>query len=137
MSKKVLGSDPFARPDDSKPSTTVNLTIRVGSRHENYGETGMAHLLEHLVFKGTPTHRTPWVEFTRRGLRTNGTTWVDRTNYYASFTASDRMPSTLAFISISIRRTSECSMMGTRGASGSLKRRIEEPCRRSFAYVLA
>ena len=42
-------------PDDSKPTTTVNLTYRVGSRHENYGETGMAHLLEHLVFKGTPT----------------------------------------------------------------------------------
>ena len=43
--------------DDSKPTTTVNLTYRVGSRHENYGETGMAHLLEHLIFKGTPTQR--------------------------------------------------------------------------------
>jgi hypothetical protein len=40
-----------ARP----PTTTVNVTYRVGSRHENYGETGMAHLLEHLIFKGTPT----------------------------------------------------------------------------------
>jgi zinc protease len=76
-------------PDASKPSTTVNLTFRVGSRHENYGETGMAHLLEHLVFKGTPTTRNPWAEFTRRGLRANGTTWVDRTNYFASFTAND------------------------------------------------
>jgi hypothetical protein len=44
-------------PDDRKPTTTVNLTYRVGSRHENYGETGMAHLLEHLMFKGSPTHR--------------------------------------------------------------------------------
>ena len=44
-------------PDDTKPSTTVNVTYRVGSRHENYGETGMAHLLEHLIFKGTPTTR--------------------------------------------------------------------------------
>ena len=43
-------------PDDSKPTTTVNLTYRVGSRHENYGETGMAHLLEHLLFKGSPKH---------------------------------------------------------------------------------
>jgi zinc protease len=43
-------------PDASKPSTTVNLTYRVGS-HENYGETGMAHLLEHLLFKGTPNTR--------------------------------------------------------------------------------
>ena len=40
--------------DDSKPTTTVNVTYRVGSKHENYGETGMAHLLEHLLFKGSP-----------------------------------------------------------------------------------
>jgi zinc protease len=44
-------------PDSSKPSTTVNTTYLVGSRHENYGETGMAHLLEHLLFKGTPAFR--------------------------------------------------------------------------------
>ena len=42
-------------PDASKPTVTVNVTYMVGSRHENYGETGMAHLLEHLMFKGTPT----------------------------------------------------------------------------------
>ena len=60
-------------PDDSKPTTTVNVTYRVGSRHENYGETGMAHLLEHLIFKGTPTHPTVWAEFAKRGLRANGT----------------------------------------------------------------
>ena len=39
-------------PDSSKPTVTVNVTYRVGSRMENYGETGMAHLLEHLMFKG-------------------------------------------------------------------------------------
>src|SRR5262245_54734654 len=77
-------------PDDSKPSTTVNATYRVGSRHENYGETGMAHLLEHLIFKGTPTHPTVWAEFSKRGLRANGTTWVDRTNYFASFAANEQ-----------------------------------------------
>jgi zinc protease len=76
-------------PDPSKPTTTVNVTYRVGSRHENYGETGMAHLLEHLVFKGTPTTKNVWAEFTKRGLRANGSTWVDRTNYYASFAAND------------------------------------------------
>jgi zinc protease len=76
-------------PDDSKPTTTVNITYRVGSRQENYGETGMAHLLEHLLFKGTPRHRTVWAEFTRRGLRANGSTWLDRTNYFASFAAND------------------------------------------------
>jgi zinc protease len=76
-------------PDDSKPTTTVNLTVRVGSRHEGYGETGMAHLLEHMLFKGTPTTRNAWAEFSKRGLRANGSTWVDRTNYYASFAAND------------------------------------------------
>ena len=43
-------------PDPSRPTVTVNMTVLVGSRHEGYGETGMAHLLEHMVFKGTPTH---------------------------------------------------------------------------------
>lgn len=76
-------------PDDSKPTTTVNVTYRVGSRNENYGETGMAHLLEHLMFKGTPTNRNVWAQFTQRGLHANGTTGQDRTNYFASFSAND------------------------------------------------
>src|SRR5690606_30216955 len=72
-------------PDQSKPTTTVNMTYLVGSRHESYGETGMAHLLEHLLFKGTPTTRNALGEFSRRGLRANGSTSSDRTNYFASF----------------------------------------------------
>jgi len=76
-------------PDDAKPTTTVNITYRVGSRHENYGETGMAHLLEHLLFKGTPRNPTAWAEFSKRGLRANGTTWLDRTNYFASFNSNE------------------------------------------------
>jgi zinc protease len=71
--------------DDSKPTVTVNLTVKAGSRMENYGETGMAHLLEHLMFKGTPKHPKVWAEFTTRGLAANGTTNADRTNYFASF----------------------------------------------------
>ncbi|TMH12948.1 MAG: insulinase family protein [Betaproteobacteria bacterium] len=74
-------------PDDSKPTTTVNLTVHVGSRQEDYGETGMAHLLEHMMFKGTPAHRNVWAEFEKRGLRANGSTSFDRTNYTASFSA--------------------------------------------------
>ena len=61
----------------------------VGSRHENYGETGMAHLLEHLVFKGTPRHPNIPKELTERGTAPNGTTWYDRTNYFATFAATD------------------------------------------------
>lgn len=76
-------------PDQSKPTVTVNITYLVGSRHENYGETGMAHLLEHLVFKGTPKNPDIDKQFNKRGMRTNGTTWLDRTNYYELFQASD------------------------------------------------
>jgi zinc protease len=76
-------------PDPSKPTITVNITYLVGSRHENYGETGMAHLLEHLLFKGTPKHPRIDQEFNQRGVRYNGTTWFDRTNYFEMFQASD------------------------------------------------
>ncbi|NYZ61852.1 M16 family metallopeptidase [Luteimonas deserti] len=76
-------------PDASRPVTTVNVTYRVGSRHEGYGETGMAHLLEHLVFKGTPTHPDIPGAMRARGIRFNGTTWYDRTNYFASFARDD------------------------------------------------
>jgi zinc protease len=76
-------------PDPSKQTMTVNITYQVGSRHEGYGETGMAHLLEHLVFKGSPKHKDIPGEFKTRGARFNGTTWVDRTNYFETFTASD------------------------------------------------
>ncbi|NLY63353.1 MAG: insulinase family protein [Alcaligenaceae bacterium] len=75
-------------PDQSKPTTTVNMTYLVGARHEQYGYTGMAHLLEHLMFRGTPTTPNALAEFSRRGLHANGSTTADRTNYYASF-ASD------------------------------------------------
>jgi zinc protease len=76
-------------PDEAKPTTTVNMTYRVGSRHESYGETGMAHLLEHLLFKGSPKHPQVWADFNNRGLNANGSTWYDRTNYTASFSAND------------------------------------------------
>ncbi|WP_231120341.1 M16 family metallopeptidase [Cognatilysobacter tabacisoli] len=72
-------------PDASKPTVTVNLAYGVGSVHENYGETGMAHLLEHLLFKGTPTHADIPGEFKKRGISANATTSLDRTNYYGSF----------------------------------------------------
>lgn len=76
-------------PDPTKPTATVNITFRVGSVHENYGETGMAHLLEHLIFKGSKKYPQPDKEFTARGFRNNGTTWLDRTNYFSTFPATD------------------------------------------------
>ena len=76
-------------PDPSKPTVTVNLTVFVGSRHEGYGESGMAHLLEHMLFKGTPDHPQVPKALQERGAAFNGTTWLDRTNYYETLPASE------------------------------------------------
>ncbi len=82
-------------PDATKPAITTNITYLVGSRHENYGETGMAHLLEHLVFKpsknfsGENGTMTPVQALNKVGARFNGTTWLDRTNYFVTFPASE------------------------------------------------
>ncbi|MFQ5734118.1 MAG: M16 family metallopeptidase [Planctomycetaceae bacterium] len=75
-------------PDASKPTVTVNLTVFVGSRHEGYGESGMAHLLEHMLFKGTPTHKHLPKALQDRGASFNGTTWLDRTNYFETLPAT-------------------------------------------------
>jgi zinc protease len=76
-------------PDPSIDTMTVHIVYLVGSRHEGYGEKGMAHLLEHLLFKGTKRHPNLKEEFTRRGVRWNGTTATDRTNYFETFPASE------------------------------------------------
>jgi zinc protease len=76
-------------PDPSSSNVTVNMTVYVGSRHEGYGETGMAHLLEHMLFKGTPTFPNVPQVLNERGADFNGTTWVDRTNYYETMRATD------------------------------------------------
>ncbi|MEA5445289.1 pitrilysin family protein [Gammaproteobacteria bacterium AB-CW1] len=76
-------------PDQSRSSVTVNTTYFVGSRHEGYGETGMAHLLEHMLFYGTDKHPDIRSEISEKGGRANGTTWYDRTNYFQTFPASD------------------------------------------------
>src|SRR6185437_3638776 len=76
-------------PDQTKPTVTVNVTYLVGSAEEGYGETGMAHLLEHLMFKGSKSHTNVPQELTEHGARANGTTWFERTNYFETVTASD------------------------------------------------
>ncbi|WP_068545410.1 M16 family metallopeptidase [Thalassotalea crassostreae] len=75
-------------PDASQPKTLVNVTYRVGSVHEYYGETGMAHLLEHMLFKGSKNYPEITTEFKKRGMATNATTWLDRTNYFEIFDAN-------------------------------------------------
>src|SRR5450432_3429483 len=83
------GLDVLLFPDNSKPSVTVNVTYLVGSRHEGYGETGMAHLLEHMLFKGTAKRTGIMGELTNHGAQFNGTTSFDRTNYFETMTATD------------------------------------------------
>src|SRR5580658_1831899 len=77
-------------PDNSKPTVTVNVTYMVGSRFEGYGETGMAHLLEHMMFKGTTLHGEILAELNAHGaVNENGSTDYDRTNYYETLNATD------------------------------------------------
>ncbi len=76
-------------PDDSQAKVTVCMTALVGSRQEGLGETGMAHLLEHMLFKGTPRHPHIPRELQDRGAQFNGSTSSDRVNYYETLAASD------------------------------------------------
>src|SRR6478736_9972194 len=76
-------------PDNSQSKVTVNLTVLVGSRQEGYGETGMAHLLEHMVFKGTPRHPKIPKALQEHGAQFNGSTSDDRVNYFETLSATD------------------------------------------------
>ncbi|MBA3240722.1 MAG: insulinase family protein [Acidobacteria bacterium] len=69
------------------PVVTFLVLYRVGSRNEAVGYTGATHLLEHMLFKGTPTfnkeRRTQIAATLQRiGADYNATTWYDRTNYF-------------------------------------------------------
>ena len=87
--KLANGLRVLAVPDPGIDTITVHIMYLVGSRHEGYGEKGMAHLLEHLLFKGSKRHPSIKDEFTRRGARWNGTTSNDRTTYFETFAATD------------------------------------------------
>src|SRR3989442_1684654 len=65
------------------------MTVLVGSRQEGYGETGMAHLLEHMVFKGTPRHPHVPKDLQEHGAQFNGSTSIDRVNYFETLAATD------------------------------------------------
>ena len=76
-------------PDPSVDTLTVRIVYRVGSRQEGYGERGMAHLLEHLLFRGSPEHPEIKKEFAERGARWNGATSNDSTQYFETVPASE------------------------------------------------
>ncbi len=75
-------------PDESSSTVSINVTYKVGSRHESYGETGMVHMLEHMNFKGTPSHPKIMDELSSRGAHANATTAYDRTNYFETLPAT-------------------------------------------------
>jgi zinc protease len=76
-------------PDASSNNLVVNIVYKVGSRHEGYGEKGMAHLLEHMLFKQSGKFVDIKKAIADKGAFANGTTWYDRTNYYEILSASD------------------------------------------------
>ncbi len=75
-------------PEPSRPKVTVNLTVFVGSRHEGYGEAGMAHLLEHMLFRGTPDHPDIPAALFEHGIQPGASTEVDATNYFETLNAT-------------------------------------------------
>ena len=75
-------------PNDGLPVASVMVTYQVGSRNEVTGTTGATHILEHMMFKGTPANNQDnggdySSQMERIGARSNATTYFDRTNYYA------------------------------------------------------
>ena len=76
-------------PDPAQTNVVVNVVYHVGSRHEGYGETGMAHLLEHMMFKGSKKFSNIKQTIADKGAFANGTTWYDRTDYYEILPATD------------------------------------------------
>ncbi len=76
-------------PDNSQNNVVVNIVYLVGSRHEGYGESGMAHLLEHMMFKTSKRYKDIKKTIADKGASANGTTWYDRTNYYEVLPAND------------------------------------------------
>lgn len=76
-------------PDAANTNVVVNVVYHVGSRHEGYGETGMAHLLEHMMFKPSKKFKSIKQTIADKGASANGTTYYDRTDYYEVLPAAD------------------------------------------------
>lgn len=84
------GLQVLVHTDRRAPLVSFMVVFKVGSRHEKPGHTGATHLLEHLMFKGTPKHNREKGNAYDQVLRSiganyNATTWLDRTNYFATF----------------------------------------------------
>ena len=77
------GLDVIVHEDRRVPLVAVNVWYHVGSRNERRGETGLAHLFEHLMFEGSAHQPHGYFEpLQRAGAAVNGSTSADRTNYW-------------------------------------------------------
>ncbi len=74
-------------PFPTASNVRVELLVKTGSKLEGYGETGMAHLLEHMLFKGAGSHKNIKEDLTALGASWNGTTNADRTNYFETLSS--------------------------------------------------
>src|SRR3954453_13445396 len=73
--------------DPARDTITISTTYFVGSRNESYGQTGVAHLLEHLMFDRTQAHPDVAKELAVHGGQSNAETGPDSTMYYETVTA--------------------------------------------------
>ena len=83
--KKTLenGLDVIVHEDHRCPIVAVNLWYHVGSKNEQPGRTGLAHLFEHLMFEGSAHHDSGYfTPLQQVGAALNGSTSCDRTNYW-------------------------------------------------------
>src|SRR5947209_6893193 len=81
-------------PEHSSPTLTFMVTYRVGSRNEVIGTTGATHLLEHLMFKGSPKYNDANGKSVKQYLERvggvyNASTSNDRTNYFANIASEN------------------------------------------------
>jgi len=78
------GLEVVIQPDARLPLVAVNLWYHVGSKNEQPGKTGFAHLFEHMLFQGSANVETNghFSHLQKIGGVANGSTWYDRTNYY-------------------------------------------------------
>ena len=77
------GMDLILHEDHAIPLVAVNVWYHVGSKDEEPGRTGFAHLFEHVMFEGSKHHNSSHFEpLQKAGANLNGSTTQDRTNYW-------------------------------------------------------
>ena len=83
------GLDVILHQDRSLPLVAVNVWYHVGSKDEDVGRTGFAHLFEHIMFEGSKHHDRSYFEPLQKiGANLNGSTSADRTNYWETVPAN-------------------------------------------------